>query len=888
MQKRVWLYSSIAVLIILGLLVYGISSRESAEQPAELPSPVVPVQAPVKDLEIAAENDSDLFPPLDVTLVAVNDGFQLQFNPEQYPHVNGTVTTSTRIVHGIARYDSEGSRLDALIVEPDQRLVKVLPMFEVELGYLNTSSLFTLIDDQHVMYVQNKLVDNQLKHDLVKINLETGAVTVIAPQIWVVDLDSYGQPDDFLLSNHYAPGDDPGTGKLLLTSFKGQVWKIDLADGSVKHEERRLYPAYGDLGSAPPRELVFPSPDLSSFVYQVGGGIAISNDFQVVDPDTGDTHAEWRVPHHLMSPGIVWLPDSEMFFLEYAVSEPVIGGSFDNAYYVFAQGIHFYHRDGTLMSVLKLPSSSAQRMNVYGWSDDDKVWIEFYDPQGSSDAIWTKGDVAYKLYDPHTERLVSYAVTEELDRLRSPVVVRSHTRFLYGSTPFLLVDMDNQLIWEPPLGVNAIYENDRLYIQMKSEEAGHIFSYNEQEQVWEWKLSEAGAYSGEHHYYTAPHAHHDRWLSYFRYQEKRIDYYDMAPAIARNGDGLPVLNGEFAKARMNGEWWQDQQIAGIEELDAGAKRREGVSRYGKLQLQSETAEQLLRYGSAYQYHGHYQVVYTDKQGRAMTIQTGIELALFQEEPIGSMSRYSYDGFDIVVLQPNHYRFSKSFDGGVKRILAYAVTEGGEAFPLDFRYASGSKLHTEPFITIHDHAAVEQREGRLIVQSMIGDGRFELSLEPNLNAQTLTVVDLRDRTVEYNQLQQIVSRYANRLEQALGLEDIALPEGRMEEEELRALFTDEAWHNPGFQFLRNSFAAHKAAGNPSRAFAWEPIGAKFIGPDTIQVTYTLNLWYAIGLAAHLDAEMKLVDGRWVFHELGTLVTEKLDGMPEYSDLLIVDK
>jgi hypothetical protein len=56
---------------------------------------------------------------------------------------------------------------------------------------------------------------------------------------------------------------------------------------------------------------------------------------------------------------------------------------------------------------------------------------------------------------------------------------------------------------------------------------------------------------------------------------------------------------------------------------------------------------------------------------------------------------------------------------------------------------------------------------------------------------------------------------------------------------------------------------------------------------IRFTFALNLWYAIGLAAHLEVGLKLEDGIWKFHDLGTLETEKLDGLPGYDGLVIRD-
>jgi hypothetical protein len=888
-MKRIMTYSMIAILVTTMLIVSILDFNTSIVNTSEPFNPVAKMQElnSHDDEQSQAEEDADdseQFTALGVALVSQDSGFKLQFNKEQYPYVIGTVTSPTYVVHGIARSNSYGLQFDVLVVQPDQQVAEVFPVYELHMEHLNTSSLFTLIDEQHVMMVRPLAENNKLNYDLVKINLHTGNITVIAPQIWEVDLNDPAKAEDFFLSAHYEDGMYPYPGKLMLTSFKGLVWLIDIANGKVTFDDSRLFPAYGDPGSAPPRALLFPSPDLSRFVYQVGEGREISNDFQVYSLGEDAAISQFNEPYSLMSPGIVWNEESSMFFLEYADYEPHMGAYFDNANYVFAQGVHFYDRDGTLVGEQQLPKASTQRLNVYAWMDNGKALLEYYHPQGSSDSIWTKGEMAYKLYDVHTNELTIFTVTEDLGRLMSPVTIRRHVGLTYGSSPFLLMDLENQLIWESPIEANAIYGDEKLYIQTLSEDAGHIYSYDERTSSWEWEFSETGDYYREQYYFTTPNVHHDHWLSYPRYFEKQIDYYDMVPTIERNANGLPVLQGSFAKDSRNGEWWNTQNAA-KEVADSSVVRMEGASRYGKLQLRSGSGELALRYGAAYQYYGFYQIQFIDIHGQLKPLQSDVELALFQEESTGSIARYEYDGFDILLLQPNNYRFSKGFDGGVKQILAFAVTSQGEAFRLDFQYAIAKELQRTPAITIYDHAPIELSGDRLIVQSLIGEGRFELILSPNLEEKTLTIIDLADRTVEYNQLQQIVSRYANRLEQALGLEDIALPEGRMEEEQLRELFTDQAWNNPGFQYLKSDFARSKEAGYPSRAFAWNPIDAKFLGPDSIKVTYTLNLWYAIGLAAHLEAEMKLVNGKWIFHDLGKLETEKVDEMPEYSGLVI---
>ncbi|MFC5529021.1 hypothetical protein [Cohnella yongneupensis] len=134
---------------------------------------------------------------------------------------------------------------------------------------------------------------------------------------------------------------------------------------------------------------------------------------------------------------------------------------------------------------------------------------------------------------------------------------------------------------------------------------------------------------------------------------------------------------------------------------------------------------------------------------------------------------------------------------------------------------------------------------------------------------------------------ITNRYTGLLEQALGLTEGSHSDIHVDDKELKALFSDQALGNPGFKRLQGDFAKSAADGNPSRAFAWAPIHAEFVSPDTIRFTFTLNLWYAIGLAAHLEVELKQEDGVWKFHDFGTLETEKMEGVQGYNGLLIKD-
>lgn len=837
--------------------------------------------------------DEGLFGELDVRLVPTDEGFQLQLNEEQYPQVIGTASAPERVVHGVIRYSYEdddggqgGVRLDAVVVEPDTQSFKIYPLYELQTEHHNNSSLFTIMDERHVLFIRPVLEREVFVYDLARLDIETGEISVLSPHIWETDRQDNRTAADFFISAHMGQGSDPSSGKLLLlSSFKGRVWLIDTESGEVQFSSGTEYPAYGDPGSKPPRELIFPSPDLQRMVYQAVDQqqIEVGNHFRLDDLIQGQLLTLFGIEEEfeLMNPGIVWSDTSEMFFQEYADKDNYTGMGFDNSNMIFAEGIRFFDREGVRIGDLVVPSGSDQRVNAFGWQEG-MLWVEYYNPPQSVDSKWAKGDISYKLYDVRSDKLTGFDKTNDLGKLESPVVIRRHNGLTYGSAPFLLADLKNKLVWEPPAGARSLYpdgESDsdgQLYMVLYSEDAAHIQRWDAGKRSWGWVGSGPGN--------DEPYMYNNHWLIYSRFHEYRIDYIPMAAEVERNDDGLPVLIGTFAEDRKGGDWWEDSEYKKLGKADARSSsvRAEGRARYGTIRLQAEPGEWMKKNGGQYQFFGAYQVVFTDRSGQKKTLDTLSDFALLQEEPASRMTVYEFDGYDVLLLQPNSYRFSKGFDGNVKDILAYAITKQGEAFPLTFEFASRTGLERTSAISINDLASIRRDEDRLIVQSTLDDRRYELALKPNPETRTLIVADAADRSAEYRQLQQITERYANRLEQALGLKDSYLPEGAMDEDQLRALFTEQAWSNPGFQYLRKSFAQSEEAGYPSRAFAWNPIDAEWIRPDTIQVTFTLNLWYAIGFAAHLDATMKLVDGVWMFHDFGTLTMEKMEDSKEMSD------
>jgi len=884
---------SMVSLFIVGILILpglqrdrpvGSNDQENVDK-SELVLPELE-QGPEPVDEQSSNNESpESVNELDIQLVSTEQGFELKPSEEGYVSIIETASTSKYVVHGTIRSeegsDGQTSRqiFEVIVMQPNSNDVTIFTLCEILEPY-RMNSFFTVIDESNIMFVRPAIESDVISYDLMRLNIETGDISVISSNIWEVKIEEYGVINDFWTGSHFEPGAAEASGKLMLTTFKGLVLLIDIASGEVLSSKEDMYPAYGDLGSTPPRELVYPSLDLQRLVYQTPkeNQIYLPNKFRLHDAASHELIKEINMDEklQLMFPGIVWNNESDMFLLEYArkETEGVVGGMFDNAHYIFAEGIRFFNRDGNAIRDLVVPASSGQRMNAFSWAGDGKLWVEYYSPNGSY-GDWLKGDISYKLYDIRSNKLETYSKTSSTSKLDDPVIIKRQNRLNHFSPPFLLVDQNKKLVWEPPIGAQAVFSEGELYMQLYSEDAAHIQHWDSKSNSWVWIVSESGNIYDNHRFFQVPVVYQNQWLVYPRDKVSRVDYIRMSKDIVRTAAGLPVLPGPFAEDRLDDQWGGKRETE-QDGRDQAAIRVKGKSRYGSIQLQAETGELALTSLGEHYYYGTYQVVMIDQSGQKKIVTSLSDLALLQEEPLSSMTSYEFDGYDVLLLQPNSYRFSKGFDGNVKKIAAFAITKQGEAFPLTFQYADAAGMIRTPSITINDQAAIHRANDQLIVQSVIGEKRYELALKPDAEDQTLTVVDMVDKTAEYEQLQQIVVRYANLLEQALGLEDIALPNGKMDEEKLRGLFTDRAWNNAGFQYLKKDFVKNKEAGTPSRAFAWSPIDAKWAGPDEIKLTFTLNLWYAIGLAAHLEATMKLVDGVWMFHDFGMLETEKSKG------------
>lgn len=890
-KKRIAAWSGVAALLAalvlsaMPVFTAGEDKRREPQAPAAEPAVAEATPEPAeKSVAEPAEPE-----PLSVRIAAAEKGFQVQLDEEQAAQVVKTAAVGETVVHAIRRYDygDAGGQsyvgLEALVVRPGTREATAYPLYRTSARRMSGDEPFVALDGDRVLFVRQTETDDRVVFDLAKLDVGTGEQATVAAAFWTLDLGDPEQADDFLISSNTAVRD--GKTELMLTSYKGRVTFIDVATGEARSEVRR-YPAYGDPGSTPPRTLVYPSPDQRRFVYQERNQAS----FKVVDSEAESVLGTFDYgTTKIMEPGIVWSPDSSSFYLETDTSPgPVQGMIFDNGTYVFANAIDFYDKYGLKLRTVELPRSADERMNVYGWADGKRAWLEVFTPRTNEGGAPLKADVTYKLYDVTTGQSTAYRTAESAAELDSPVVVRRHVGYsYYRPTPYLLVDEGKKLVWPSPVEAEAVTDDAELYAQLQAGDAKELFRWDAAERTWRWLDADQGEERDGNKVYTAPVVVPGEWLIYPRRYGDRIDYVPISGEAAAEGDALPAIPAAFDEPRGTSEWWADGGSSSVARSDARALRAEGISRYGAIELRAEPGEAMQRNGGATEYHGAYRATFADGQGRTTELPTLGELTLWQEESVATMSRYAFDGFDVLLFAPRGYRMGRGYDGGNRATFAYAVTKDGEAFPLSFVYdIAGAGRQQAASLPIDANVPVRVDGGRLVVRTL-ADGSRELALAPDLATRRLTVTGVTDRKAEYDELYRIANRYAGLLEQGLGLEEGSHADQRVPTDRVRGYFTDEAWNNPGFAKLRNDFAESKTDGHPSRAFAWAPIDASFVSPDTIKFTFTLNLWYAIGLAAHLDVALKLEDGDWKVSDLGTLETEKMDGLPGYNGLKIQD-
>lgn len=475
---------------------------------------------------VVAEHRS--FPPLQPELVETDKGFEVRFDESSVSLVD-TVALSSRVVHVVARSedleDGAGGaiwKFEAIVVEPISRRLNVHPLYEFPEWPPMGFGLIAAPDGKSLLFVRPERLGTRVAYNLASLNAETGKLSVPAPRFWIAESEQGRLFDDFLLGAHLFAEEGNSGGELLLSSFKGRTWRIDLRTGEVQTSGTEDYPAYGDLGSTPPRETIYPSPDLTRIVYQPAG----TSRFEVADSESGKTIGQFDFGEAktVNDPGIVWNSEGSLFFLEYGDRDQVRGIYSDNGMQLFAQGVRFFDRDGKHIGVFELPNDPDRRMNVYGWAGEHQVWLEFFSASAPEDRDSRKLDATYKLYDIGQGTLEEYRIMDDVAALAEPSTEKRHAGYGAMSPVFLLADSKKRLLWLPPEGSQAVTDGGRLYLHVADSEAGYVHEWEPRERTWKLADVDSGEIKAGMLIMRKPVVYRDEWLVYERGSSGRAEY----------------------------------------------------------------------------------------------------------------------------------------------------------------------------------------------------------------------------------------------------------------------------------------------------------------------------------------------------------------------------
>ncbi|MBB3112545.1 hypothetical protein FHS18_004646 [Paenibacillus phyllosphaerae] len=831
----------------------------------------VAVEAP-ESLQPVAEQEAGLthFDQLMVHIARSDSGFTVTFDNRQAPVVLATTSIGSRIVHTVVRKERERARnlmwtaYDAVVLNPDTGEHKVYPLYETPITGSGDAFAIRRLNDQFGWFIRTAGGSGRIDYEIVRIRLDTGVQEVVASGLFAQERLASDRSGDGIVGIHERRADDGSVHQIMLTSQSGRVQMVHMNAGPYEHAWEGLYDAYLDSDDGNPQDRIDPSPDLTRFLAQTASGSEVElfdivRAVPIASIPVGPNNAA-------ASSRAVWNADGSMFYL------------MEDSGHASA-GVRFYDRDGQLVRTLDFADTKSRgQVDVFGWADAESVWLAR--PESEK-------DIAYWLYQVRTGEQLSYR------RAASSASLRTASAYAKGldRETVLLADHVQRIVWESPAEAVAfgVHQGD-AYVQFGTDIGGYVMRWDGKAAQWRWKASVPEYDWGNAR--SAPVIHNDQWLVYTRHAGTVGDslaYVKMQDHVADSEDGLPVAPLEDTGVEAWTWWTQSDRY--VQSSKPGALRVTGFSRYGEIQLKSKADEVKLLYDVQNQYHGSYSVTYTDERGVSRPLPDAGELTLSQPDEEAQMERIELDGMDILLLHTNAFLFNKGFEKDYSAVLVYAVTDQHEAYPLRIRYADASEQEeTAAHWLLNDNAPVIVHEDRLLAHAGLDGQRFEVQAEVDAVHQELRIVELRNVEKEYAALYKIVSRYSHLFEQSLGLDEgLNLPEGRMDEPRLQRLILEQASANPGYRIMKREFEEERKQ-NPLREFAWEPIDYRFVSPDTIQVTFTLNLFYAIGQAAHMEAVLKLVDGVWRFHDFGTLMTEKLRGnvpQPELNGILVED-
>ncbi|MFD0960741.1 hypothetical protein [Paenibacillus chungangensis] len=608
---------SIVMMIVLLSFMVAILTlpgwKEAARDNTSFDAPLLPAA-----LEKQDEQTGERLSPekLSFALEEEEDGFGLRFDKEQYVTLLRTVQAGHAIVHMTERSSKSGdSRIyDAIVVRPDTGEAESYPLFETfgdNYTYIGSPQFYPSGNNQ-VWFIKHTVDNEQLSYSLMRLDVSTGGVSTRVPDFWLVDQRDEAERDDFIIQSYPLYDEHGQLQKLMVTTFQGKMWVLPWEGdyGPAVYDSPATYPAYGDIGSKPPRSLLFPSPDLGRFVYRFvdRNQIMPGNHYEVIDTATRQVVGligmeETMIP---MDNGIRWNEEGSLFLLEYADREETMGMTGDNAHYLFAQGINVYNRDGELVRSLKAPS--AKRMNAYGWVGENHLLIEVYTPkQLQGDGTWWKERVGYQLYDVDSDQLASLTIVPDVREMNEAVQkLWAGAGFGHDSQSFLLLDRSAGQVWEPGVKGYQWHEHANIW-NVYMDEGALLYRWDEENRTLEPAYFDQEyalqAVAGDWGVFRHRSADNEgpviRYILFKQYEEVLTQ------------DELPQLPSSFFYEEPN-RWW-DSDDRKARKLEEKQLRVKGSSRYGSLQLTALPGE----WGSriTHNYYGSYEVSFRDRNGR---------------------------------------------------------------------------------------------------------------------------------------------------------------------------------------------------------------------------------------------------------------------------------
>ncbi|RXZ80627.1 hypothetical protein EBB07_17885 [Paenibacillaceae bacterium] len=282
------------------------------------------------------------------------------------------------------------------------------------------------LDAKHLLFMESEITNEGGQFHLSSYNSETKSFERLREDFWPLS-EKY----DYIYLTRW--NDD--LQKLLLQSYRGNVWIFDLMGGQDEVHLQRFRVIPHSTTGAPS---LFPSPNFERFVHDDESGTLTLYDAAGTALRGIEHPAEQYVP----SEKIKWNPDSTAAWMEVAEVDDQRIKMIDIDFLSIApQWIHFYDSDGRLLSVLAAEKDSGNSIDVAAWADSHNAVIKAYTAHslGTYEGI-EEQDISYYLYNIKTKK--KKPLGEEEAEAYMNAAVRSRDEILHEAPP-IKVELDS-------------------------------------------------------------------------------------------------------------------------------------------------------------------------------------------------------------------------------------------------------------------------------------------------------------------------------------------------------------------------------------------------------------------------------------------------------------